>query len=85
MRIPSSPYAQYIAPAAPRTVQPNPEAKAPSAPAKPGVMASLSDLLTDEERSFFAAETPSALWYGQNGTTRSAAPAVPGGLVDVRG
>jgi hypothetical protein len=85
MRIPSSPYAQYIAPAAPRTVTPNPDAKAPTAPAKPGVAAALSDILTDEERSFFAADAPSAVWYGQNGATRSAAPAVPGGLVDVRG
>ena len=85
MRIPSSPYAQYIAPAAPRTVQPNPDAKAPGAPAKPAAMASLSEILTDEERNFFAADAPSALWYGQNGTTRSAAPSLPGGLVDVRG
>lgn len=85
MRILSSPYSHYINPPAPRAPQVNTPAPAPNAPARPAAGDSLSEILTDEERSFFAAETPGSLWYGQNGATQSSLPAPSGGLVDVRG
>jgi hypothetical protein len=81
MRIPPSPYAAYTGPSAPSgTPRPTP-APRPTVPA-----VALRDVLTSDERAWFAdADATGPVCYGQQGTLESAPTPRLGRRLDVRG